>query len=103
MTSLPHLKNLVLQLSLGSACKETVMQGLLMSMSTHGSDITAAPEKFGFADLAGEFLPCGSVARAPEVDALMTSLPHLNICLCSCCFLLESGYEAKRQKMKLSL
>ena len=73
MTSLPHLKNLVLQLSLRNACKVAALQRLLMSMSIYGSDITAAPEKFGFADLAGEFLPRGSVA--PEYLPLQLLLP----------------------------
>ena len=32
MTSLPHLRNLLLQFLLGNACKVAVLQGLLMSM-----------------------------------------------------------------------
>ena len=50
MTSLPHLKNLLLQLLLGIACTVAVLQALLMLMS---NDRTAAPEEFGFAALVG--------------------------------------------------
>ena len=39
--------------------------------------LTAAPEEFGFAALAGERLRSSSVARAFHDDGLMTSLPHL--------------------------
>ena len=108
MISLPHLKNLVLQLLLGSACEASVSQRLLMSMcqwphcrtwriwfcnSCWGvdanqeyckcswyrcaNDLSAAPEEFGFAALAGECLWSTSLTKALNVDVPMISLPHL--------------------------
>ena len=74
MISLPHLKNSVLQIFLGNACKAAVLPMLLMSMS---NDLAAAHEESGFAALAGECLRTSGVARALDVDVLMTSLPHL--------------------------
>ena len=74
MISLPHLKNSLLHIFLGNACKAAALPMLLMSMS---NDLAAAHEESGFAALAGECLQSSSAPTALDVDVLMTSLPHL--------------------------